>query len=99
LTEAGVRVTVCQYNTGQIAERCAEFGADDFYIKYAGVDGSHFTLPAPRPLRPARNVIAVGRLVPKKEFDVLVRAMAKLSAEGRDVDCTIVGDGELEAEL
>jgi glycosyltransferase involved in cell wall biosynthesis len=99
LHEAALRVTVCQYNIGQIAERCPDLAADDFYIKYAGVDGNHFRLPAPRPLRPGRHVIAVGRLVPKKGFDVLVRAIAKLSAEGRDIDCTIVGDGELEAEL
>jgi glycosyltransferase involved in cell wall biosynthesis len=40
-----------------------------------------------RPLR----IVSVGRLVPQKGFDVLIRAIAMAQASGLDVQCDIVG--------
>lgn len=54
-----------------------------------GVDLARFTV-APRPDGDGLHVLAVGRLVPKKGFDVLVRAVARL---GHDVALRIVGEG------
>jgi colanic acid/amylovoran biosynthesis glycosyltransferase len=45
------------------------------------------------------NILAVGRLVPKKGFDVLIRSVARLRDEGMPVSCTIVGDGPQMAML
>ncbi|WP_454083995.1 glycosyltransferase family 4 protein [Georgenia sp. Marseille-Q6866] len=45
------------------------------------------------------DVVAVGRLVEKKGFDVLVDALAHLRDRGRPLRCRIVGGGEKEAEL
>lgn len=42
---------------------------------------------------PPPNILAVGRLVAKKGFDVLIRSVAQLHGEGLPVVCTIVGDG------
>jgi glycosyltransferase involved in cell wall biosynthesis len=42
---------------------------------------------------------AVGRLAEEKGFDLLIRAAAKLSAEGRDVGVAIAGDGPEQARL
>ena len=39
------------------------------------------------------RLLAIGRLVPKKGFDVLIEACADLRASGRRFHCTIVGDG------
>lgn len=44
------------------------------------------------------QLIAVGRLVPKKGFDVLIRACAILKKTGVDFQCDIIGQGiELES--
>ncbi|MEJ5915835.1 glycosyltransferase [Pseudokineococcus sp. 1T1Z-3] len=51
--------------------------------------------PAQRPA----VVAAVGRLVPKKGFDVLLDALALLRARGTDVRLRLVGAGEQEAAL
>jgi glycosyltransferase involved in cell wall biosynthesis len=54
------------------------------------------TAPAPARVPPARfTVIGVGRLVPKKGFDVLVEAVGDLRARGLDARLVIAGeDGE-----
>lgn len=44
-------------------------------------------------------IVAVGRLMPKKGFDVLVRAAAELKAASIPCDCRIVGDGPQREEL
>lgn len=53
----------------------------------------------PRLEIPGNTVLAAGRLVPKKGFDVLIRACALLRERGRDVRCVIVGDGPLRGRL
>lgn len=51
----------------------------------------------PADLDPAKfHVIAVGRLVPRKGFEYLIRAIALLP---EDVVLVLIGDGPLEAEL
>ncbi len=44
-------------------------------------------------------VLAVGRLVPKKGFERLIKACALLRDEGLSIECRIVGDGELRPKL
>ena len=53
-------------------------------------------LPPP-PAEP--KLLAVGRLIPIKGFDVLLEAFARLRAEIPDVTLEIAGDGPLAAEL
>lgn len=45
------------------------------------------------------GVVTVGRLMPRKRFDVLLKAVAQLHAAGRPVPLTIVGDGPERARL
>lgn len=48
--------------------------------------------------RPAR-LLGIGRLVEKKGFHLLIDAVARLRAEGLDVEADIAGDGPLKAPL
>jgi len=50
---------------------------------------------APLPARtgPPLTILGLGRLVPKKGFDVLIGACRILSGEGIRLECTIAGDG------
>jgi glycosyltransferase involved in cell wall biosynthesis len=43
--------------------------------------------------------VCIGRLAPQKGQAILVQAAAKLAAEGRDFELTLVGDGPLRAAL
>ena len=69
---------------------------------YHGLNAELTGLLDGAPPHPARDhgplrVVSVGRLVPKKGFDVLVEACALLVAEGVDVRCRIIGPSD-EAE-
>ncbi|MGH3665647.1 MAG: glycosyltransferase family 4 protein, partial [Egibacteraceae bacterium] len=44
-------------------------------------------------------IVAVGRLVEKKGFDVLIDACAQLAVRGRDFRCAVVGTGAEQAVL
>jgi glycosyltransferase involved in cell wall biosynthesis len=61
--------------------------------------------PTPRPVRPAvgaagpLGIVAVGRLVEKKGFALLLDAAARLQESGLAVSVDIVGDGALRADL
>jgi glycosyltransferase involved in cell wall biosynthesis len=60
-----------------------------------GVDTSVFTAAEP-PRGPVVELLAVGRFVEKKGFDVLVEAMARVR---RPCRLTVVGDGPLRPDL
>lgn len=62
-----------------------------------GVDLDFFGGPRTTPARP--YVFAVGRLVPTKGFDILIRAWEQRPSELADVDLVIGGDGPQRAAL
>lgn len=55
--------------------------------------------PATFQVRGVPRILAVGRLVPKKGFDVLLRALGALRRSGCRVECGLVGDGPERAYL
>jgi len=62
-----------------------------------GVDLAKFATPVRQP-RPGR-IVSVGRLVPKKGFDVLIRACGELERRGVAFELVMLGGGELHDEL
>jgi glycosyltransferase involved in cell wall biosynthesis len=76
-----------------------EIGLDSSLVRLCrhGVDAQRFGAPEAR--RRAGRILSIGRLVPKKGFDVLLRACGELRRRGVDFELRIVGGGELREEL
>jgi len=72
-------------------------GETPVHVGYHGVDLAFWS--APSISRLPDRILAVGRLVPKKGFDDLLRAAAKLAARGVPFTLDLVGDGPERARL
>ena len=77
-----------------VADQLRAAGADPTLVPH-GVDLTSFT-PRPRTTRGRVELLAVGRLVPKKGFDVLIKAVRRLEF---DWHLRIVGDGPLLLQM
>lgn len=76
-------------------EPAVRASADKVVLAPHGVDVERFRpAPAGRPPGPV-SVVAVGRLVPKKGYPVLLEALEALAGSGAEFSCRVVGDGEL----
>lgn len=96
LADAAAVITVSDHNVRYLRETYGQAASHVRRI-YNGVhlDSMQFS-----PSRERENVVvAIGRLVEKKGFDDLVRAMALLRDSGSTARCEIVGTGEMEGEL
>lgn len=91
LRDAAHVVTVSDYNVGYLEQR---FGQDATNVSriYNGLDLDRFAHQNPAP--DATDILAVGRLVEKKGFHILIEAVRLLRDQGRSVRCTIVGGGD-----
>lgn len=95
LHAADVVTTGCRYNVEHLRELVGADGAGRVHEVVMGVDAERFARRTPAP--DAGPVVAVGRLVEKKGFVHLIRAVARPELAG--VRVTIVGEGELRPRL
>jgi colanic acid/amylovoran biosynthesis glycosyltransferase len=95
LSEAAFTVTVSDCNANHLSTLCPE-AAERIYRLYNGID---LTLFSPADQVVQGRIVAVGRLVEKKGFSVLVDACAVLRDRGMTFDCRIIGDGPLQGTL
>lgn len=93
LTDASFVVAVSDYSRTLLATK---FPHARIVRVYNGMR-LETALPPARVLPPL--LVAVGRLVEKKGYSVLVEACALLKQRGTDFRCEIIGDGPLHAEL
>lgn len=97
LADAAFAVTVSDFNLHHL-QRTSRATATVARV-YNGLDLDRFPF-VPRPARGGTlRLLAVGRLVEKKGFALLIDAVARLFGDGIDVTLDIVGDGELSASL
>jgi colanic acid/amylovoran biosynthesis glycosyltransferase len=96
MNSAAAVVTVSDFNVDYLRDTVG-VAPRRLHRIYNGLDLSRFPYRAPTP-RP-RRVVAVGRLVEKKGFDVLLHACAILQERGVEFTCDIIGSGEEENSL
>lgn len=72
---------------------------EDLPVVRCGVDIEQFAPRSAGFTSTSPTVVSVGRLVPKKGFDDLIRTVGHLIARGIAVRCLLVGDGPQAAEL
>jgi glycosyltransferase involved in cell wall biosynthesis len=94
LARADRLVTVCQYNLDQMRQAHPVLPPTEIVV--CGVE-----VPAPSTVLddPVVDVLAVGRLVPKKGFELLVHASAVLRDAHPDLRVEIIGEGPDEPTL
>lgn len=88
IRDAAQVVTVSQFNVDYLAERHGRRAS----LVYNGVPLEAFPYVSPAERAPV--VLAVGRLIEKKGFGVLVESCGLLAREGVTFRCDIVGEGE-----
>ncbi len=100
LRRASFVVTVTDYNHRHLVELLGDGdpAASRVVRLYNGVDLARFA-PQASPGGGVPRVVAIGRLVEKKGFGVLVDACAELKRRGVGLRCEILGGGDLEQDL
>ena len=97
--DASLVVTVSDFSAGLLRERFPT-AAGKVVRVYNGMDIEPFAAAArPPDQRQPGLIVGIGRLIEKKGYDDLIRACALLHGKGLDLQCEIIGDGPLEADL
>jgi len=101
LARADFCVAVSDWSTEFLARTYGPAAQRKVVRVYNGLDLAEFPAGAASvtPSADAPVVASVGRLVPKKGYDVLLKAIALLRDSGRAIRAEIIGDGELRDEL
>lgn len=96
MEDAAAVVTVSEFNLEYLR---AAYGSSAGRVQrlYNGLDLERFPFGEPR--HRAARVVAVGRLVEKKGFAVLLEAAALMAARGVAFSVDVIGEGELEEPL
>jgi predicted glycosyltransferase/glycosyltransferase involved in cell wall biosynthesis len=90
-------VTVCEANQRHITDRLLGERQARIEVVYNGIPVDE--MGSSSEIRDRGLVLAVGRLVEKKGFDVLIDAVRILHDSGTAVRCVIVGDGDQRGAL
>ncbi len=96
MRDAEAVITVSDYNLAHLRETFPAAAGKIVRI-YNGLDLAQFAWRTPD--TDASEILAVGRLVEKKGFHILVEALLILSERGLNPRCRIVGQGEEGAHL
>lgn len=96
LADASATVSVSDFNVDYLQQHYG-LAAERVQRIYNGLELDRFSYSAPYHRRP--HIVAVGRLVEKKGFPVLIDACGLLAAAGVDFTCEIIGAGPLEQAL
>lgn len=93
LAGAAFVTTISEFNKRLLVERFGLAPAS-VHVVHCGVD-LDTVRPIPEGSPSVPRVFALGRMVPKKGFDVLLRALARLRSQGATFTAELAGDGPL----
>lgn len=98
IDEAALVITVSDYSVKRL---CKDYPSAKTRIHrvYNGLDLSPFRRAIGNEKAKPVKVLSVGRLIEKKGFDDLIRAMAIIKSKGARCSCQIVGEGPLHDDL
>jgi len=96
LSAAKATITVSDFNVDYLKQKLGP-AADRVVRIYNGLNLNCFQFDDPQDRPP--TILAVGRLIEKKGFDVLVKACAILADRDLEYQCSIIGDGPLLTDL
>ena len=82
-------VTAVSSDLANRAARIVGLDRERIVVQSMPIEATHFA----RTSRGGGGVVTVGRLMPRKRIDILLRALARLRDSGRAVPLKIVGDG------
>jgi colanic acid/amylovoran biosynthesis glycosyltransferase len=94
LRDADATITVSDFNVAYLRET---YGAERVTRIYNGLDLERFEWSEPKD--GADEILAVGRLVEKKGFHILIEAVRLMRETGRAPLCRIIGSGEEQGHL
>lgn len=82
----------------EIARRCGEAAGAKVRVIRHGVDLARYRPPERERAAGPLRILCVGRLVPKKGFDVLVEALSILKRGGIAAEARVLGEGEARSD-
>jgi glycosyltransferase involved in cell wall biosynthesis len=91
VTAAQFVVCCTRYNRDQITALVRDRDKSKIHHAYHGIDVDRFRPPEHPQSYDTATIVSVGRFVPYKGFDVLVRACARLHSDARRFRCVIAG--------
>lgn len=96
LVDAKAVFTVSKFNVDHLREAFPT-ASEQIQLLYNGIHLADFPFQAP--VERTKTILAVGRFVEKKGFDVLLAACRLLVNKQVNFECHLVGSGEREAQL
>ena len=97
---AGFVVTCTRYNAKYLSAVAGNGSCrTPIHTIYHGIDTDYFSFASPSAPALPFQILSVGRLVPKKGYDDLLKALAILERSGVDFRFTHIGGGELAGEI
>lgn len=94
--QAKTVVTISSFHVQYLQDQF-QAPSDKLRLVYNGMDLNRFMYR--KPSENSRTIIAVGRLVEKKGFDVLIDACKELRNRAVDFRCQIIGSGPMDVSL